>query len=105
VALWAYVPVNLLTAVFAAPTYAVAQGLAQLRMRAMASAIVLFVLNLVGLGLGPTLVGVLSDALAPRFGSESLRYALLVSLVFNLWGTLHSWRAGRTLARDLAAAR
>jgi predicted MFS family arabinose efflux permease len=102
VALLAYVPVNLMVAVFAAPTYAIAQGLAQLRMRAMASAIMLFVLNLVGLGLGPTLVGALSDALAPRFGVESLRYALLIALVANLWGALHSILAGRSLARDLA---
>jgi predicted MFS family arabinose efflux permease len=102
VALLAYVPLNLLVAVFAAPTYAIAQGLAQLRMRAMASAIMLFVLNLIGLGLGPVLVGVLSDALEPRFGVESLRYALLLALAANLWGALHSVLAGRSLAGDLA---
>jgi hypothetical protein len=101
-ALLAYVPVNLLAAVFGPPSYAIAQGLAQLRMRAMASAIMLFVINLIGLGLGPTLVGVLSDALAPRAGAESLRYALLCCLGLALWGTLHSWQAGRSLARDLA---
>ena len=41
-ALLAYIPVNLMNAVFAAPTYALTQGLASLRMRAMASAIILF---------------------------------------------------------------
>jgi predicted MFS family arabinose efflux permease len=101
-ALLAYVPVNLLAAVFAPPSYAIAQGLAQLRMRALASAIMLFVINLIGLGLGPTLVGALSDAFEPRAGALSLRYALLCSLALTLWGTLHSWRAGRTLAHDLA---
>ena len=101
-ALLAYIPVNLLSAVFAPPSYAIAQGLARLRMRAMASAIMLFVVNLIGLGLGPTLVGVLSDALEPRAGARSLRYALLCALALTLWGTLHSWLAGRSLARDLA---
>ncbi len=101
-ALLAYIPVNLMAAVFGPPSYAIAQGLAQLRMRSMASAIMLFVINLIGLGLGPTLVGVLSDALEPRFGAESLRYALLIALALALWGTLHSVLAGRSLARDLA---
>ena len=101
-ALLAYIPVNLASAVFAPPSYAIAQGLARLRMRAMASAIMLFVINLIGLGLGPTLVGALSDALEPRFGVESLRYALLLALALTLWGTLHSLLAGRSLARDLA---
>ncbi len=101
-ALAAFLPVNLLNVVFAAPTYAIAQGLARLRMRAMASAIVLFVLNLIGLGLGPVLVGVLSDALEPRFGNEAIRYALLAVIAANLWAAAHSLLAARTLRRDLA---
>jgi predicted MFS family arabinose efflux permease len=101
-ALLAYVPVNLLAAVFGPPSYAIGQGLARLRMRALASACMLFVINLIGLGLGPYLVGLLSDVLQPRFGVESLRYALLISLAASLWGSLHSWLAGRSLARDLA---
>ncbi len=102
VALWAFVPVNMLNVVFAAPTYALAQGLAQLRMRALASAIVLFVLNLVGLGLGPTLVGWLNDRLEPRFGQEAIRYSLLLVVCANLWAALHSLLAARTLRADLA---
>jgi predicted MFS family arabinose efflux permease len=101
-ALLAYVPVNLVTAVFAPPSYAIGQGLAQLRMRALASAIMLFVINLIGLGLGPTLVGMLSDAMEPRLGVESLRYALVASLGLALWGSVHSVVAARTLAADLA---
>jgi len=100
-ALLAYIPVNLMNAVYAAPTYSLTQGLASLRMRAMASAIILFVLNLIGLGLGPLLVGVLSDALEPRHGVDAIRYALLIMLVGNVWGALHSLLAGRTLRADL----
>jgi hypothetical protein len=103
-ALAAFVPVNLLNAVFAAPTYTITQGLARLRMRAMASAVVLFVLNLVGLGLGPTLVGILNDVLEPRFGVAAVRYSLLIVVAVNIWAVVHSLLAGRTLRRDLARA-
>ena len=67
-----------LGASFAAPTYALVQALAPLRMRAMASAVLLFILNLIGLGLGPTIVGVLNDVLHPRFGDEAIRVSLLL---------------------------
>jgi len=98
----AFVFVNLLNVVFAAPTYAIVQGLARLRMRAMASAIVLFVLNLVGLGLGPTVIGVLNDVLEPRFGAHAVRWSLLLVIGASLWGVLHSVLAARTLRDDLA---
>jgi predicted MFS family arabinose efflux permease len=100
-ALLAFVPVNLLNAVFAAPTYTITQGLASLRMRAMASAIVLFVLNLIGLGLGPTLVGILNDVLEPSRGVDAIRLSLLLMLAGSLWGAVHSLLAARTLRRDL----
>jgi MFS family permease len=104
VALWALLPANVLNGVFPSPTYALAQGLARLRMRALASAIVLFAMNLVGLGLGPTLVGALNDALAPRHGDEAIRYSLLLVASANLWAAAHSLRAARTLRADLARA-
>jgi MFS family permease len=100
-ALLSFVPVTLMNAVFAAPSYTIVQGLASLRMRAMASAIMLFVLNLIGLGLGPTLVGVLNDHFQPSRGDAGIRVSLMVLLVATLWGAVHSLWAGRTLARDL----
>lgn len=104
-ALLAFVPVNLLNVVFAAPTYAITQGLAKLRMRALAAAIVLFVLNLVGLGLGPQAVGALNDLLAPAWGPEAIRYSMLIVVSANLWGAVHSLLATRTLRADLARSR
>ena len=59
------------------PTFALTQSIARPHMRALASAVLLFIINLVGLGLGPSALGALSDALAPRFGGESLRYAMI----------------------------
>ncbi|UVJ45725.1 MFS transporter [Pseudomonas sp. LS1212] len=48
------------------PTFAVTQNLAEPRMRASASAILLFVLNLIGMGLGPLFIGLASDLYAAR---------------------------------------
>ena len=76
-----------------------------LRMRALASAILLFVLNIIGLGLGPWSVGVLSDLLNPSLGAESLRYALLyVVPVASFFSGLCFFGASRTLRADLDRA-
>ena len=96
-------PASLLGAVYAAPTWAMVQGLAKPAMRAVASAMTLLVLNLIGFGLGPWLVGILNDRLAVRFGDASVRYSLLIIGAFHIWGALHNWLAARTLREDLAA--
>jgi len=103
-ALWLFLPANFLNQFYAAPSYAVTQGLAQLRMRAVASAIILFVINLVGLGLGPQLVGVLNDLLEGSFGDQAVRYSLAAVGLFNLFGALHSVLGSRYLRRDLETA-
>ena len=96
------VPASLLGAMWLGPTFAMAQGLASAQMRALVSAILLFVINLVGLGLGPQVVGMLSDALKADLGVESLRHALFwVVQVGAAWSTLHYALAARTLREDL----
>ena len=67
----------------------------------MASAVLLFALNLIGLGLGPTIVGILNDALAPRFGDDAIRYSLLLISLLNLWGVVHSLLAARTVRAEM----
>lgn len=96
-------PSALLGVVYAAPTWAMVQGLAKPAMRATAAALTLLVLNLVGFGLGPWLVGILNDALSERFGAQSVRYSLLIIGVFHVWGAIHNWLAARTLRDDLMA--
>jgi hypothetical protein len=86
---------------YLAPTAALIQSLVSLRMRALASSILLFVLNIIGMGLGPQMVGILSDWFAPQYGQESLRMALLVLSFLNLWCAYHYFTAGRTLKSDL----
>ena len=88
---------------YLAPTFAMIQSLVSLRMRALASSIVLFILNIIGLGFGPQLVGVMSDLFAPSYGRESLRMALLVLTFVNLWCAYHYYCAGRTLRDDQAS--
>jgi predicted MFS family arabinose efflux permease len=86
------------------PTFALTQGLVGLRMRALASSILLFILNLIGLGLGPQVTGVLSDVLnaSTDLGDGSLRAALICVLFVNLLATLFYWMAGRDLVADMA---
>ena len=90
--------------VYNAPNFAMTQGLVPIKMRAAAAAVLLFILNLIGMGLGPVFVGWLSDVLMPRVGVDSLRYALLATIAFNLWGAVHYLLAARTLREELAAA-
>jgi MFS family permease len=98
------IPGAILGPTYLGPTMAMTQGLVKLRMRATASAILFFILNLIGLGLGPQAVGVLSDVLAPTYGVQSIRYALLFVVVTgSAWSSLHYFLAARTLGEDLRA--
>lgn len=76
------------------------QSFAEPNRRATAIALVLFLSALLGLGLGPLAVGMMSDAFAPILGKESLRYALLISTAALVWAGLHFWLASRTAERD-----
>ena len=86
------------------PFLAIVQTLVAPRMRAMSVAVIYLFANLIGMGLGPLAAGALSDTLHPRFGHESLRYALLLLCPGFLWCVWHLWRASQTVAGDLAGA-
>ena len=86
-------------------TFAQVQGMVGLRMRAVASALLLFILNSVGLGLGPLVAGFLSDLLEGPFAGDSMRYSLLfIALVVGPWSAWHYFAAGRHIEADLARA-
>ncbi|HAN28167.1 MAG TPA: MFS transporter [Haliea salexigens] len=87
---------------YQATTFAQTQTLVGLRMRSVASAILLFVINIVGLALGPSVVGLISDLLAADYGEHSLRWALLICSLANVWAAWHYWRAGAAFPADLA---
>jgi MFS family permease len=107
VALWVMSVHYFLSAYYLGPTFSMTQGMVGLRMRALAASISLFILNIIGLGLGPQFTGILSDLLHAftDLGADSLRWALVFSLVFNLLSTGLYLTAGRTLEQDLAAGR
>ena len=86
---------------FAGPTAALVQSLSLVRMRAVAASITMLSVNLVGLGLGPTLIGALSDLLEPKFGEESLRYALIVVGLFSALSAFFFFRAAVTVEDDI----
>ncbi len=90
---------------YLATTFAQVQGMVGLRMRAVASAFVLLILNIVGLGLGPQVTGLLSDALATVYGDDSMRYSLLIiAAIIGPWSALHYYFAGEHIDSDLARA-
>lgn len=74
-------------------------------MRATAGAITIFFSSVLGFGLGPTFVGLLSDALAPRWGVEALRYALLAPACLMPLTAFALYAAAATSAADLQRIR
>ena len=85
-----------------APIFAAVVNVVGERRRALATAVVLLGASLIGDAVGPTMVGVLNDLLAPRFGDEAIRYSLLIvaatpvlaALCFLRAATLYSAAAG-----------
>jgi predicted MFS family arabinose efflux permease len=120
-----------LNAMWYGPLYAAVQGLSPIRMRATAVAIMLFVINMIGLGLGPLLIGIGSDIFAkqmfvgptPDIGfavycakgvatasstacltasAEGLRKAIILSVAVGVIALWAFWMARKTIVQDLA---
>ena len=103
VVLPSFVGLMFMAAVFFGPSFAMTQALATLRMRSVATSLLLFIQTLIGNGIGPSVTGLISDRLAPSFHQDSLRYALVAIGVVNVWAALHYVLGSRTLRRDLEA--
>jgi MFS family permease len=91
---------NALNILWLGPVNTAVQNLVERPMRATAAACFLFINNLVGLGVGPLLIGALSEALRSTYGAESLRYAAIGVLGFYLLAALLMWLAARRLPAD-----
>ncbi|GAB3369954.1 MFS transporter [Spongiibacter taiwanensis] len=86
------------------PIIAVTHNLVPNRMRAMSSAVVYLILNLIGLGLGPVSIGFISDMLAPTMGNDGLRYAMLTVIpTAAVLGIVFLMLAASTIRRETAA--
>ena len=97
----AYAPGHILGTLYLGPCIAICHTLVPAGMRASASAILLFVINMIGLGLGPLFVGALSDAYSTHFGAENLRYAMVTALTIGTSGVFFFWKAQRSLLSDI----
>ncbi len=101
VVLPSFVGLMLMAAVFFGPSFAMTQALATLRMRSVATSVLLFIQTLIGNGLGPSVTGLISDWLVPSFETDSLRYALVIIGIVNFWAALHYMVGARSLKSDL----
>jgi MFS family permease len=97
----------LLSNLYTGPTFGMTQSLAPLAMRAAASALLLFIINIIGLVFGPTTVGILSDLFQSMWQMndvESLQTALLICSFVYLISFVNYYLAGKHLPADLARA-
>ena len=103
---WLFFGLNIaaiLGGMYLGPCFAMTQALVTLRMRAVASAILLLVLNLIGMGMGPFLIGIFADLFEPAYGIFALRWALCVTLTFNVIAATFYYLGARTITEDIEA--
>jgi len=93
--------VTLLATLYLGPCIAMSHLLVPSSMRALTSAILFFILNMIGLGLGPFVTGFVSDMLSPTYGEDSLRYSMVLTTFIGLLGLLSLYLGGRRLPLDL----
>lgn len=93
--------VSLVNSLYLGPSIAICHALVPPRMRAVTSAVLFFVLNMIGLGLGPFLTGLTSDLLAPIAGEQNLRYAMVITASVGFVAILMFAIASRRLLVDL----
>jgi MFS family permease len=86
------------------PTYALTQSLVKVRMRGTSMSTLVVLLNLIGVGVGPALAGILSDQFAAAFGAESVRWAMVCVLLMNIPAVVLFVRCAHTIQDDLQRA-
>jgi len=96
--------VKICWATYLGPIFAMVHGMVGLKMRALSSAVLLLFLNLIGLGLGPLMIGMISDYLNPTYGTQSVRWAMSIAIVVSAASAFLYWRGSVFLEGDLARA-
>jgi MFS family permease len=115
--------ITFLSSMYLGPAFGITQRLVSVRMRAVAASILLFVLNIIGMGIGPWLVGFLSSSFSGEGGAEfinglmtsvmgsqldtsdSLRWSLLIVAMFNIVAATCYAFSSKYVRRDLEAAK
>ena len=91
--------------VYLGPSFAIAQTLAPIKMRAMSTALFFFILNMVALGGGPTFAGWLIDVFKENYNDlESMRYAMSVTFCVFIPSVINFLIVARVLPKDWDAA-
>ena len=91
-----------LASMFFGPSFAVAQSIATVKMRAVSASVLLFIQTIIGLTMGPYLVGLFSRYTEPTYGQHSLAYGLAIIGAVNLWAAAHYFLGARRYREDLA---
>ena len=100
-AMLALVVASLTNTLYLGPCIALSHSLVPPAMRALTSAILLFVLNMIGLGMGPFFTGFMSDMLQPEFQDQSLRYAMVITTMMKILAAAMFFMSARYLIEDL----
>jgi predicted MFS family arabinose efflux permease len=99
--LWIFVPLSY--ALFG-PVLSLVQNLVPASMRAQATALLMFTANIANLVIAPVSIGIASDRLAPAYGTESLRVALIPLACTGFWAAYHFYAVGQHLTAGLSRA-
>jgi predicted MFS family arabinose efflux permease len=96
---------GLLGSMWLGPAYGVVQSLVRPQTRATATAVLLFVANLVGLGLGPLAVGIVSDVLVGQghSGADAIKWSLMGFALLSLPCAWLFWSARTTLREEIVS--
>lgn len=100
------IPVYLLGYLWNGPVYSSAQGLVPPQMRATSASIILFVINILGLGFGALVVGAISDYCNKGLGmgpAEGVRWALVITSGVGLIAAGMYWSARRWIAQEMVS--
>ncbi|WP_084421463.1 spinster family MFS transporter [Henriciella litoralis] len=96
-------PFHFLSAAYLGAVLAVSHNLVSGRMRALTSAVLFFVLNLIGLGIGPVIVGFLSDMFTQNGMAAPLGTAMVIcGTIAAIWSVIHYILAARKVTADIA---
>ncbi|MFQ3361954.1 MAG: MFS family permease [Woeseiaceae bacterium] len=91
--------------IYLGPSFAIAQTLAPINMRAMSTALFFFILNMIALGGGPTFAGWLIDLFKESNNDlESIRYAMTVAFFILIPSIVSFLVVAKMLPKDWAAA-
>lgn len=91
--------------IYLGPSFAIAQTLAPIHMRAMSTALFFFILNMIGLGLGPSISGWMIDLFNANYGNvESIRYAMTATSLMFIPSIISFLIVARKLPKDWADA-